>query len=93
MDADLRKGDTLINPQHKDENNDLMLFDRVIANPPFSQDAWWTPAETSQDVKLDKDGKEKKIHPTTAKWWWISSDVFNTEYLPVVMLILLSCNI
>lgn len=67
MDADLKKGDTLTNPQHKDENNDLMLFDRVIANPPFSQDAWWTPAETSQDVKLDKDGKEKKITPNYSK--------------------------
>ncbi|GAC1420641.1 MAG: hypothetical protein NVS9B7_01540 [Flavisolibacter sp.] len=42
MDADLRKGDTLINSQHKDENNNLMLFDRVIANPPFSQDGWWS---------------------------------------------------
>ncbi len=67
VDADLRKGDVLTNPQHKDENNDLMLFDRVIANPPFSQDGWWTPAETSQEVKLDKDGKEKKIAPNYSK--------------------------
>lgn len=66
-DSDLRKGDTLVNPQHKDENNDLMLFDRVIANPPFSLDGWWTPAEVSQDVKLDKDGKEKKITPNYSK--------------------------
>jgi len=66
-DSDLRKGDTLTNPQHKDENNDLMVFDRVIANPPFSQDAWWTPAETSQEVKLDKDGQEKKITPNYSK--------------------------
>ncbi|RYY18431.1 MAG: SAM-dependent DNA methyltransferase, partial [Chitinophagaceae bacterium] len=63
MDADLRKGDTLVYPQHKDDRGELMLFDRVIANPPFSQDAWWTPAEVSQEVKLDKDGKEKKITP------------------------------
>jgi type I restriction enzyme M protein len=62
-DADLRKGDTLVTPHHKDENNDLMVFDRVIANPPFSQDGWWTPAEPSQDVKLNKDGKKKKITP------------------------------
>lgn len=67
MDTDLRKGDTLVNPQHKDENNDLMLFDRVIANPPFSLDGWWTPAEVTQDVKLDKDGKEKKITPNYSK--------------------------
>ncbi len=63
MDADLRKGDTLIEPKHKDENNDLMLFDRVIANPPFSQDKWWTPAEANLERKLDKDGKEKEITP------------------------------
>jgi type I restriction enzyme M protein len=62
MDADLRKGDTLVSPKHI-ENNELMLFDRVIANPPFSQGEWWTPAETSQETKLDKDGNEKKVTP------------------------------
>lgn len=67
MDADLRKGDTLTNPQHKDDKNNLMLFDRVIANPPFSQDGWWTPAEVRQDVKLGKDGKEKKLAPNYSK--------------------------
>lgn len=67
LDADLRKGDTLTDPQHKDKNNELMVFDRVIANPPFSQDGWWTPAENSQEIKLDKDGKEKKITPNYSK--------------------------
>jgi type I restriction enzyme M protein len=67
MDADLRKGDTLVAPQHKDSANELMVFDRVIANPPFSQDGWWTPAEVSQEVKLDKDGREKKIAPNYSK--------------------------
>jgi type I restriction enzyme M protein len=56
MDAALRKGDTLVNPQHKGETNELMMFDRIIANPRFSMDGWWTPAENSQEVKLDKDG-------------------------------------
>jgi len=67
MDADLRKGDTLVNPQHKDDNNDLMLFDRVIANPPFSMDGWWTPAEVSQETKLDGNGRKKKIAPNYSK--------------------------
>jgi type I restriction enzyme M protein len=67
MDADIRKGDTLINPQHKNENNELEVFDRVIANPPFSMDGWWTPAENSIEVKLDKNGKEKKITPNYKK--------------------------
>lgn len=66
-DSDLRKGDTLVDPKHKDETGDLMRFDRVIANPPFSMDGWWTPAEVSQDVRLDKDGKEKKITPNYSK--------------------------
>jgi len=67
MDADIRKGDTLIAPQHKNDNNELELFDRVIANPPFSMDGWWTPAENSIEVKLDKNGKEKKITPNYKK--------------------------
>jgi len=66
-DADLRKGDTLVQPRHLDDNNDLMLFDRVIANPPFSQSEWWSPAEANITTKLDKNGKEKKITPNYAK--------------------------
>lgn len=67
MDADIRKGDTLTAPQHKNDQNELTLFDRVIANPPFSMDGWWTPAETNIEVKLDKNGKEKKITPNYNK--------------------------
>lgn len=32
--ADIRHQDTLSDPQHKNENNDLTRFDRVLANPP-----------------------------------------------------------
>jgi type I restriction enzyme M protein len=39
LNADIRKGDTLREPQHI-ENGRLMLFDRVIANPPFSLAKW-----------------------------------------------------
>ncbi len=67
MDADVRKGDTLVDPKHLNDQNELMLFDRVIANPPFSMGEWWTPAETNIEVKLDKDGKEKKITPNYNK--------------------------
>ncbi|EMZ5812885.1 MULTISPECIES: HsdM family class I SAM-dependent methyltransferase [Enterobacteriaceae] len=35
--ADIRQEDTLREPQHYDERNDLRRFDRVVANPPFSQ--------------------------------------------------------
>jgi type I restriction enzyme M protein len=67
MDADIRKGDTLIDPKHRNEQNELDLFDRVIANPPFSMDGWWTPAENSIEVKLDKNGKEKRVTPNYSK--------------------------
>lgn len=35
-DADIRNGDTLMEPKHIEDGR-LMRFDRVIANPPFSQ--------------------------------------------------------
>ncbi|UZD66888.1 type I restriction-modification system subunit M [Marinobacter sp. AN1] len=37
--ADIRKGDTLREPQHT-QGGELMTFDRVIANPPFSLKKW-----------------------------------------------------
>lgn len=40
-DADIRKGDTIRSPQLT-KDGELMLFDRVIANPPFSLDDWGT---------------------------------------------------
>ncbi|MDN3436487.1 class I SAM-dependent DNA methyltransferase [Planococcus sp. APC 3900] len=38
-DHDIRKGDTIRKPQLV-EDNEIMLFDRVIANPPFSLKEW-----------------------------------------------------
>jgi len=35
--SDIRQGDTLMEPQHIGKNAELKVFDRVIANPPFSQ--------------------------------------------------------
>lgn len=35
--ADIRQEDTLRHPQHKDEHGELRRFDRILANPPFSQ--------------------------------------------------------
>ncbi len=54
-DSDIRKGDTLSSPKHL-EHSELMTYDRVIANPPFSLKKWWAPAEI--DVKQDEKGKE-----------------------------------
>ena len=36
-DADIRQEDTLRKPQHKDGKGELLRYDRVMANPPFSQ--------------------------------------------------------
>ncbi|MDQ1805010.1 type I restriction-modification system subunit M [Chryseobacterium sp. CKR4-1] len=46
--AIIRWGDTLRNPKHKEGDN-LMLFDTVVANPPFSLDKWGAE-ELSTDV-------------------------------------------
>ncbi|MCX7171036.1 MAG: N-6 DNA methylase [Proteobacteria bacterium] len=35
--ADIRQEDTLRRPQHKADNTELKRYDRVLANPPFSQ--------------------------------------------------------
>ncbi|RLJ20075.1 restriction endonuclease subunit S [bacterium endosymbiont of Escarpia laminata] len=35
--ADIRQEDTIREPQHLAEDNELKRFDRVVANPPFSQ--------------------------------------------------------
>jgi len=66
-DAQIEKGDTLTDPKHKNFDTELMLFDRVIANPPFSMGKWWTPAETTLEKKIDKNGKEKEIAPNYNK--------------------------
>lgn len=52
--ADIRNADTLADPQHKDDNNELRRFDRVLANPPFSQNY----AKTKS--KDDGSGAKKK---------------------------------
>lgn len=52
--ADIRNADTLSDPQHKDENNELRRFDRVLANPPFSQNY------TKTKSRDDGSGAKKK---------------------------------
>ncbi|MFS1413449.1 type I restriction endonuclease subunit M [Vibrio sp. 10N.286.49.C2] len=62
LDGDIKRGDTLVNPQHKDGNG-LQTFDRVIANPPFSIKEWWEPLELNKKTKVDRNGKETDIAP------------------------------
>ena len=49
--ADIKRGDTIRNPKHTD-GGEIMTFDRVIANPPFSLANWGL-----DDVKKDPFGR------------------------------------
>jgi len=66
-DAGILRGDTLVDPKHKDDKGSLEVFDRVIANPPFSAKAWWTPIEINRPKKVDKQGNEKEVPPNYKK--------------------------
>ncbi len=55
-DADIRKGDVIRDPKFVSDGN-LMVFDRVIANPPFSLDKWgYDVAETDGFGRFSKYG-------------------------------------
>ena len=49
--ASIRWGDTLRNPKHTEGDN-LMKFDTVVANPPFSLDKWGQ--EEAEDDKFNR---------------------------------------
>ena len=60
-DANIAWGDTLRNPLHI-ENDHLMKFDVVVANPPFSLDKWG-----AEDLADDKYGRFKYGLPPKSK--------------------------
>lgn len=55
-------GDTIRNPKLLDKNGDLMLFDIVTANPPFSLDKWG-----HGDAENDKFGRFRRGVPPRTK--------------------------
>ena len=57
--ADIKNGDVIENPMHF-KNNELMTFDRVIANPPFSKKNWGK-------AKADKDKYGRFAYGTPPK--------------------------
>ncbi len=65
MHAAIERGDTLVDPKHTEPmSNDprfnvVKTFDRVIANPPFSAKAWWTPLELSNENEQENGKKTK----------------------------------
>jgi len=55
-------GDTIRNPKLLDKNGDLMLFDIVTANPPFSLDKWG-----HDEAEHDKFGRFRRGLPPKTK--------------------------
>ncbi|MDD3140208.1 MAG: N-6 DNA methylase, partial [Lachnospiraceae bacterium] len=76
-DAHIAWGDTLANPQHLDSDGNLMKFDCIVANMPFSKDKWaegFNPGgevsvDDEDDTKSTKKGKKKdfKMEPSLDK--------------------------
>ncbi|MCB2196980.1 MAG: type I restriction-modification system subunit M [Bacteroidetes bacterium] len=75
--ANIRWGDTIRNPKHK-EDDALMKFDTVVANPPFSLDKWGKvedkedkeKASTSFDPEKDKYNRFWRGVPPKSKGDW-----------------------
>ncbi len=59
MDAGILWGDTLANPLHLDPDGNLMQFDVIVANMPFSQDKWAAGFNTGGE--MNGKGKEFKM--------------------------------
>jgi len=69
LDAKIEKGDTILDPKFKEEDNELEIkkFDLVMANFPFSQENWWKNGEPKKDAKgktvNKKDGSPQLEYP------------------------------
>lgn len=69
LDAKIEKGDTILDPKFKEEENELEIkrFDLVMANYPFSQENWWKNGEPKKDAKgktvNKKDGSPQLEYP------------------------------
>lgn len=60
--AQIAKGDTLSDPKHRESDDTVKTFDRVIANPPFSLDGWWESAEVAAEAEGKKPNYAKEVH-------------------------------
>jgi len=58
-------GDTLRNPKLLDKNADLMLFNVVTANPPFSLAQWWVQDDEGNDEEDKFDRFRRGMPPKT----------------------------
>lgn len=60
MDAKIAWGDTLANPQHLDNDGNLMRFECIVANMPFSKDKWAQGFNTGGESIGDEGTKKGK---------------------------------
>lgn len=66
-DAQIAWGDTLANPMFKDEDGNLLTFDAIVANMPFSKDKWAVGFNPGGDA-VGKDKKEFKMEAKLDKY-------------------------
>ena len=59
QDAKIAWGDTLASPQHLDSDGNLMKFDCIVANMPFSKDKWAEGFNPGGEVSADEDTEKK----------------------------------
>ena len=59
-DAHIAWGDTLANPQHLDSDGNLMKFDCIVANMPFSKDKWAQGFNKGGEVSVDDESEDAK---------------------------------
>lgn len=68
-DAKILQGDTLANPQHLDSDGNLMKFDCIVANMPFSKDKWASGFNPGGETNDDgKSGKKFAMEASLDKW-------------------------
>ncbi len=66
-DAKIAWGDTLANPMFKDEDGNLLTFDAIVANMPFSKDKWAAGFNPGGDA-VGKGKKEFKMEASLDKY-------------------------
>ncbi|MGL4483832.1 MAG: type I restriction-modification system subunit M [Anaerovoracaceae bacterium] len=59
-DANIAWGDTLASPGHLDSDGNLMKFECIVANMPFSKDKWAAGFNQGGEVSTDDESKNKK---------------------------------
>lgn len=85
--ATIRWGDTIRNPKLK-EGDELMKFDTVVANPPFSLDKWGKTDDKDEDKKADSFDPEtdqynrfwRGIPPKSRGDWAFITHMIETTY-------------